>query len=45
MGVDTHLITNAKAMPMLLRDGGGLVIAVGVTPGWLRSEPMLEHRC
>ena len=88
MGVDTHLITSAKAIPMLLRDGGGVVIemtdgtakanadvrpavgfyydlvkasvqrivqglsfeladhpvtAVGVTPGWLRSEQMLEN--
>lgn len=88
MGVDTHLITSAKAMPLLLRDGGGLlvemtdgtaainarvrpsvgfyydlvkacvqrivesltvelaehpVVALGVTPGWLRSEQMLEN--
>lgn len=88
MGVDTHLITSAVAMPLVLRGGGGLVIevtdgtsefnanvrpgvgfyydlvkanvdrivkglhhelrdrpadVVGVTPGWLRSEQMLEH--
>lgn len=88
MGVDTHLITNALAIPLLLRTGGGLVIemtdgtrdvnatyrhgvgfyydlvkatidrlihsldteladhpvtALGVTPGWLRSENMLDH--
>jgi len=88
MGIDTHLITAALAIPLQLRTGGGLVIevtdgtssfnanyragvgfyydfvkgsvdrivksltaelaghaltAVGVTPGWLRSENMLEH--
>jgi NAD(P)-dependent dehydrogenase (short-subunit alcohol dehydrogenase family) len=88
MGVDTHLITSAKAIPLLLRSGGGLIVemtdgttkvntdfrpgvgfyydlvkanierivkglsfelathpttALGVTPGWLRSESMLEH--
>jgi NAD(P)-dependent dehydrogenase (short-subunit alcohol dehydrogenase family) len=88
MGVDTHLITNALAIPLLLRTGAGLVVevndgttsfnanyrpqvgfyydlvkatvdrivrslaaelanhpvtAVGVTPGWLRSEQMLEN--
>ena len=88
MGIDTHLITCATAIPLLLDSGGGLVIemtdgttsanatvrpwvgfyydlvkasvqrivngltfelashpvtAVGVTPGWLRSEQMLEH--
>ncbi|MGI8576431.1 MAG: SDR family oxidoreductase [Nocardioidaceae bacterium] len=88
MGVDTHLVTSAKAMPLLLRTGGGLVIemtdgtssfnanfrtgvgfyydlvkanverivkgltfeladhpvtALGITPGWLRSEQMLEN--
>jgi NAD(P)-dependent dehydrogenase (short-subunit alcohol dehydrogenase family) len=87
MGIDTHLITCATAIPLLLDSGGGLVIemtdgttsanatvrpwvgfyydlvkasvqriidglafelashpvtAVGVTPGWLRSERMLE---
>lgn len=87
MGVDTHLITSATAIPLLLRTGGGLVVemtdgtasfnakfregvgfyydlvkanverivkgltaelaehpvtALGVTPGWLRSEQMLE---
>jgi NAD(P)-dependent dehydrogenase (short-subunit alcohol dehydrogenase family) len=87
MGVDTHLITSALTLPLLLRDGGGLLIemtdgtssynanvrsgvgfyydrvkgnvdrivkslaieladhpvtALGVTPGWLRSEGMLE---
>jgi NAD(P)-dependent dehydrogenase (short-subunit alcohol dehydrogenase family) len=87
MGVDTHLVTSALSMPLLLRSGGGLVIemtdgtakfnadfrkgvgfyydlvkanvgrivkgltfeladhpvtALGVTPGWLRSEAMLE---
>jgi NAD(P)-dependent dehydrogenase (short-subunit alcohol dehydrogenase family) len=88
MGIDTHLITSAKAIPLLLLDGGGLVVemtdgtakinaqvrpavgfyydlvkasvqrivqslsaeladhpvtAIGVTPGWLRSEQMLEN--
>jgi NAD(P)-dependent dehydrogenase (short-subunit alcohol dehydrogenase family) len=88
MGVETHLVTSAKAIPLLLRSGGGLVIemtdgtssfnsnfrsgvgfyydlvkasverivkgltaeladhpviALGVTPGWLRSENMLDH--
>jgi NAD(P)-dependent dehydrogenase (short-subunit alcohol dehydrogenase family) len=88
MGVDTHLITNTYAMPLLLRTGGGLVVevtdgtssfnanfrqgvgfyydlvkanverivkgltfeltdhpvtALGVTPGWLRSEKMLDN--
>ncbi len=26
MGVDTHLITNAVAIPLLLRTGAGLVV-------------------
>lgn len=88
MGVHTHLITSAKAMPLLLRGDAGLVIemtdgtsefnanfrpgvgfyydlvkanvdrivkaltaelddhpvtALGVTPGWLRSEQMLDN--
>jgi NAD(P)-dependent dehydrogenase (short-subunit alcohol dehydrogenase family) len=88
MGVDTHLITNTLAIPLLLRTGSGLVVevndgttsfnadyrpqvgfyydlvkatvdrivrsltveladhpvtALGVTPGWLRSEQMLEN--
>lgn len=88
MGVETHLVTNAMAMPLILRSGGGLVIemtdgttkfnanfregvgfyydlvkanverivkgltfeltdhpvtALGVTPGWLRSENMLDN--
>ncbi len=88
MGVDTHLITSAKAIPLLLETGDGLIVemtdgtseynrnfrrdvgfyydlvkasveritrglsaeletekctAVAVTPGWLRSERMLEH--
>jgi NAD(P)-dependent dehydrogenase (short-subunit alcohol dehydrogenase family) len=88
MGVDTHLITAALALPLLLRQPGGLVVemtdgtfeynqnfrprvgfyydlvkasveritigltaelggqpctALAVTPGWLRSEGMLEH--
>lgn len=88
MGVETHLVTSAVAIPLMLRSGGGLVIemtdgtrefnatyrhgvgfyydlvkatvdrivhslnaelvehpvtAVGVTPGWLRSENMLDH--
>ena len=88
MGVDTHLITSATAIPLMLRGERGLVIevtdgtsefnanvrpgvgfyydlvkanvdrivkglhyelrdlpvtALGVTPGWLRSEQMLEH--
>lgn len=87
MGVDTHLITCAKTIPLMLRGTGGLIIevtdgttefnaafrpgvgfyydlvkanvdrivkgltheldtlpvtALGVTPGWLRSEKMLE---
>lgn len=87
MGVHTHLITCAKALPLLLRTGDGLVVemtdgtseynkrfrrnvgfyydlvkanveritlalaaeledetctAVAVTPGWMRSEQMLE---
>jgi len=88
MGVHTHLITSAKALPLLLRTGDGLVVemtdgtsdynkrfrrnvgfyydlvkanverialalaaeledetctAVAVTPGWMRSEQMLEN--
>ncbi|MGO8948669.1 MAG: SDR family oxidoreductase [Ktedonobacterales bacterium] len=88
MGVHTHLITSAKALPLILRTGDGLVVemtdgtaeynkdfrrnvgfyydlvkasvgrialalaaeleeedctAVAVTPGWLRSEKMLEN--
>src|ERR671918_2109894 len=88
LGVDTHLITSALAIPLLLRTGVGLVVevndgttsfnanyrpqvgfyydlvkatvdrivksltaelanhpctALGVTPGWLRSEQMLEN--
>jgi NAD(P)-dependent dehydrogenase (short-subunit alcohol dehydrogenase family) len=87
MGIDTHLVTAATAIPLLLRSGGGLLVemtdgtsefnanyregvgffydlvkanvdrvvksltaelkdhpvtALGVTPGWLRSENMLE---
>ncbi len=87
MGIDTHLVTSAKALPLILRHDGGLVVeitdgtsefnrnfrqnvgfyydfvkaaveritiglaaelaeesctAVAVTPGWLRSERMLE---
>jgi NAD(P)-dependent dehydrogenase (short-subunit alcohol dehydrogenase family) len=87
MGIDTHLITSALALPLILRHDGGLVVevtdgtseynrkfrkdvgfyydqvkaaveritlglaaeladqdctAVAVTPGWLRSEKMLE---
>lgn len=87
MGLDTHLITARFGLPLLLRDGGGVLIEmtdgtsefnseyrqgvgfyydfvkagvdrilknltaeladhpvtpVGVTPGWLRSEGMLE---
>lgn len=86
-GVGTHLITNTKAIPLMLRTGGGLIVemtdgtsefnrdfrknvgfyydlvkanveritiglaseledepisAVAVTPGWMRSEQMLE---
>jgi NAD(P)-dependent dehydrogenase (short-subunit alcohol dehydrogenase family) len=89
MGIDTHLITSAAALPVMLRGERGLVVemtdgtsefnenfregvgfyydlvkaavgrivigltaeleetrctAVGVTPGWLRSEQMLENR-
>ena len=88
MGVDTHLITCTKALPLMLRTGHGLVVemtdgtsdynrafrrnvgfyydlikanverialglaaeledetctAVAVTPGWMRSEQMLEN--
>ena len=88
MGIDTHLITCAKALPLLLRGDAGLVVemtdgtsefnqtfrkgvgfyydlvkaaveritigltaeladtsctALAVTPGWLRSERMLEN--
>jgi len=88
MGIDTHLITSAKALPLMLRANQGLVIemtdgtaeynknfrrgvgfyydlvkaavgritlgltaelagtgliALAVTPGWLRSENMLEQ--
>ena len=88
MGVHTHLITAAKALPLLLQGGRGLLVemtdgtheynrayregvgfyydlvkanveriligltaelrdtsvnAVAVTPGWLRSEAMLDH--
>jgi len=87
MGVDTHLITSAKALPLMLRTGDALVVemtdgtssynrayrrgvgfyydlvkasverittgltaeldglgctALAVTPGWLRSEAMLD---
>ncbi|PSL01553.1 NAD(P)-dependent dehydrogenase (short-subunit alcohol dehydrogenase family) [Haloactinopolyspora alba] len=87
LGVDTHAITSHHALPLLLRQPGGLVVemtdgtaeynagtyrvsffydlvksavlrmafglghevgprgatAVALTPGWLRSEMMLEH--
>ena len=88
MGIDTHLITAAQALPLLLRGGGGLIVemtdgteefnrafrrgvgfyydlvkaavgritigltaeldgtactALAVTPGWLRSEQMLDN--
>jgi len=88
MGIDTHLITSAKALPLMLRGEHGLVVevtdgtseynrsfrrdvgfyydlvkasverialalaaeleglpctAVAVTPGWMRSEKMLEN--
>jgi NAD(P)-dependent dehydrogenase (short-subunit alcohol dehydrogenase family) len=87
LAVDTHLITSHHALPLLLRDPGGLVVevtdgtaeynatryrvsafydlaktaairfawlqgqevgprgatAVAVTPGWMRSEQMLDH--
>ena len=88
MGVHTHLITSAKALPLILQTGDGLVVemtdgtseynkafrrnvgfyydlvkanverialalaaeledesctAVAVTPGWMRSEQMLEN--
>lgn len=87
MGIDTHVITSALTLPLLLESGGGLLVemtdgpsevnrayrpgvgfyydyvkgcvdrlitslaaeladhpvaVVGVTPGWLRSEAMLE---
>ncbi len=87
MGIDTHIITSASALPLMLESGGGLLVevtdgprevnlgyrsgvgffydyvkgsidrlitsltaeladepvtVVGVTPGWLRSEAMLE---
>lgn len=88
MGIDTHLITAATALPLLMCSGGGLLVemtdgtsqfntnyregvgffydlvkanvdrivksltaelknqpvtVLGVTPGWLRSENMLDH--
>ncbi|MFJ3584052.1 SDR family oxidoreductase [Streptomyces sp. NPDC090127] len=86
LGVKTHVITSALALPLLVRNPGGLVVevtdgtaeynrrfrenffydltknapirmafalahdlkdaggtAVAVTPGWLRSEQMLDH--
>ncbi len=88
MGVDTHIITSAKAIPLMLETGNGIVVemtdgtsefnrnyradvgfyydfvkasverimkglafefqketctSVAVTPGWLRSEMMLDH--
>lgn len=88
MGIDTHLITAASALPLMLRQPGGLIIemtdgpseynksfrqgvgfyydlvkaaveritmgltaeladqdctAVAITPGWLRSEAMLDN--
>ena len=87
LAIDTHLITSHHALPLLLREGGGLVVevtdgtaeynadhyrismfydlaktsvirlawglaqelgprgatAVALTPGWMRSELMLEH--
>ncbi|NYF97276.1 SDR family oxidoreductase [Janibacter cremeus] len=88
MGIDTHVITSALALPLMLGSGGGLLVemtdgprevnrdyrdgvgffydyvkgsidrlitsltaelaglpvtVVGVTPGWLRSEAMLEN--
>lgn len=88
MGVHTHLVTAAKALPLMMRGGRGLLVemtdgthehnrayregvgfyydlvkanveriligltaelrdtsvtAVAVTPGWLRSEAMLDH--
>lgn len=88
MGIDTHIITLSKAIPLILETGNGVVIemtdgtsdfnreyradvgfyydlvkatieritkglsvefagenctALSVTPGWLRSEMMLEH--
>jgi NAD(P)-dependent dehydrogenase (short-subunit alcohol dehydrogenase family) len=88
MGVETHIVTATIALPLLLRDGGGLLVevtdgttafnanpregvgfyydlvkanvdrmvrrlaaelqdhpvtALGLTPGWLRSEQMLEN--
>lgn len=88
MGIDTHLVTAACVLPLMLRGGSGLLVemtdgtsefnvnyregsgffydlvkanvdrivkgltaelkdhpvtALGVTPGWLRSENMLDH--
>jgi NAD(P)-dependent dehydrogenase (short-subunit alcohol dehydrogenase family) len=86
LGIDTHIITSHTAIPLLIRNPGGLVIevtdgnaefnteyrgtffydlakvtphrmalalsreladheasAVSLTPGWIRSEAMLEH--
>ncbi|MEV5831885.1 SDR family oxidoreductase [Spirillospora sp. NPDC052242] len=88
LAIDTHAVTSHKALPLLIREPGGLVVeitdgtaefnadyrrdcgyfydlvktavirmalaqsveiapyggtAVAVTPGWLRSEAMLEH--
>jgi NAD(P)-dependent dehydrogenase (short-subunit alcohol dehydrogenase family) len=88
MGIETHVVTSALALPLMIASGPGLLVemndgtsevnaevrpgvgfyydfvkasvdrlvrnltfelrerpvtAVGVTPGWLRSEQMLEH--
>jgi NAD(P)-dependent dehydrogenase (short-subunit alcohol dehydrogenase family) len=50
LALDTHLITSHWASPLLIRRRGGLVVelrpfgcaAVALTPGWMRSEMMLE---
>lgn len=88
MGIDTHLITNAIAIPLMMKSGGGLIIemtdgtrdynrefrrgvgmyydivkaavgritlglahelrgepftSIAITPGWIRSEAMLDN--
>jgi NAD(P)-dependent dehydrogenase (short-subunit alcohol dehydrogenase family) len=47
LGVHTHLITAHYALPLLIERPGGLLVevtdgAICITPGWLRSEMMLE---
>ncbi len=41
MGVDTHLITSAKALPLMLRTGGGLVVEM--TDGTAEYNKNFRH--